>query len=227
MPSNEITYTTRDGETFSGYMSESNRQEKAPGILLITAIFGVDDEMKELSDAWAAEGFIVSVPDIFWRVMPGPTDNLEKAFARYEAFDVEQGFRDVEDLMQTLRKHPRCNGNVGVLGYCFGGRYAQVAGSRFGANAIGAFHGTFIEQHLDEVGMVKCPVSFHFGSEDPVIPMDVVKDIERAYMERENAHIHLHANAGHNFSMPYKEGYNREVADSSRKSVLNVFKGMQ
>ena len=227
MQSYEITYTTRDGEAFSGYMSEPNGQEKVPGILLITAIFGIDDEMKELSDAWAADGFIVSVPDMFWRVMPGPTDDLEKAFARYEAFDVAQGFRDVEDLMQTLRTHPRCNGNVGVLGYCFGGRYAQVAGSRFGANATGAFHGTFIEQHLDEVDMVKCPVSFHFGSEDPVISMDVVKDIERAYMEHENAHIHLHANAGHNFSMPYKEGYNREVANRSRESVLNVFKRMQ
>ena len=73
MPSTDISYTTRDGENFTGYLSEPNGDGKAPGILLITAIFGIDTEMQELADAWAADGFIVSVPDIFWRVMPGPT----------------------------------------------------------------------------------------------------------------------------------------------------------
>ena len=127
MPGRDISYTTRSNETFTGHLLEPDGDDKAPGILLITAIFGIDDGMKELSGAWAADGFIVSVPDIFWRVMPGPTNDMERAFARSKAFDVEQGFRDVEDLMGDLRVHPRCNGNVGVLGFCFGGRYAQVA----------------------------------------------------------------------------------------------------
>ena len=73
MPSTDISYTTRDNETFTGYLAEPDGDGKMPGILLITAIFGIDDEMKELANAWAADGFIVSVPDIFWRVMPGPT----------------------------------------------------------------------------------------------------------------------------------------------------------
>ena len=71
MPGRDITYTTRDGENFTGYMAEPEGGGKVPGIVLITAIFGIDDEMKELTDAWAEDGFIVSVPDIFWRVMPG------------------------------------------------------------------------------------------------------------------------------------------------------------
>ena len=148
MPSTDISYTTRDNETFTGYLAEPDGDGKMPGILLITAIFGIDDEMKELADAWAADGFIVSVPDIFWRVMPGPTADIEKAFDRYNAFDAEQGYKDVEDLMENLRSHPRCNGKAGVLGFCFGGRYAQYAVARLGADA-GAFHGTLIDQGLD------------------------------------------------------------------------------
>ena len=135
MPGRDITYTSRDGENFTGYMAEPEGGGKAPGIVLITAIFGIDDEMKQLTDAWAEDGFIVSVPDIFWRVMPGPTADMEKAFARYEAFDAEQGYKDVEDLMGDLRAHPRCNGKIGVLGFCFGGRYAQYAAALLGADA--------------------------------------------------------------------------------------------
>ena len=223
MPSRDITYTTCDNETFTGYLAEPEGDGQAPGILLITAIFGIDDEMKELADAWAADGFIVSVPDIFWRVMPGPTADMEKAFGRYEAFDAEQGFKDVEDLMGDLRANPRCNGKIGVLGFCFGGRYAHVAAARFGADAAGAFHGTMIEEHLNEMPPASCPVSFHFGAEDPVVPMENVEKIRAAYADHGNADIVAHDGASHNFSMTYKDGYHAGVAATSRQAVLDAF----
>ncbi len=226
MPSTDITYTTRANENFTGYLATPDGDDKAPGILLITAIFGIDDEMKELSDAWARDGFIVSVPDIFWRVMPGPTADMEKAFARYEAFDFDSGMADVEDLMKDLRGNPRCNGKVGVLGFCFGGRYAHLAGARLGADGAGAYHGTMIGQHMDEVDKVKCPVSFHFGDQDPVVPMDEVEAIKAGYASHANADIGVYAGAGHNFSMPYKDGYDAAAAATSRAAVLSCFQSM-
>ncbi len=154
MPSSDITYTTRAGETFGGRLSVPEGGGKAPGILMITAIFGIDKEMEELADAWAADGFVVSTPDIFWRQIPGPTADMEVAFKRYNDFDFDQGIKDIEDLMNDLRNRPECNGKVGVLGFCFGGRYAHLAASRFGANAAGSFHGTMIGKHLDETDKV-------------------------------------------------------------------------
>ena len=43
MPSTDITYTTRANENFTGYLATPDGDDKAPGILLITAIFGIDD----------------------------------------------------------------------------------------------------------------------------------------------------------------------------------------
>ncbi|MEX2454599.1 MAG: dienelactone hydrolase family protein [Rhodospirillaceae bacterium] len=226
MTGTDIAYTTRSDETFTGYLSAPDGDGKVPGILMITAIFGIDGEMQKLADAWAADGFVVSVPDIFWRVMPGPTADMQKAFARYEAFDVEQGYDDVEDLMAHLRTHPRCNGKVAVLGYCFGGRYAHVAAARFGADAAGAFHGTLIGMNLDETPKISCPVSFHFGSEDPVVPMEEVAAIRRAYAGHPNAEIVVHDGVGHNFSMPDKQGYDAAAAGASRDAVLRCFGSM-
>ena len=226
MPSTEITYTTRANESFTGYLAAPDGNEPAPGILLITAIFGIDDEMKELSDAWARDGFVVSTPDIFWRVMPGPTADMEKAFARYGAFDQDQGMLDIEDLIRDLKARPQCNGKVAMLGFCFGGLYAHLGAARLGIDAAGSYHGTRIGEFVDDAAKVTCPVSFHFGDEDPVVPMDEVAAIQQAYAGHDNAEIVVHPGATHNFAMPYKDGYHEEAAAKSREAVLRCFRSM-
>ncbi|MGE3247023.1 MAG: dienelactone hydrolase family protein [Beijerinckiaceae bacterium] len=227
MPSSNITYKTRNGESFTGRLSTPAGGGKAPGILMITAIFGIDKEMEELADAWAADGFVVSTPDIFWRQIPGPTADMEVAFKRYNDFDPEQGMKDIEDLVNDLRNRPECNGKVGVLGFCFGGRYAHLAAARLGANAAAAYHGTLIGKHLDETSKIACPVSYHFGADDPIVPQDEVEAIRKSYADHKSAEIAVYAGASHNFSMPYKQGYNAEVARAAREAVLKCFNTMK
>lgn len=224
MSSSFITYKTRNSETFDGYLAVPDGSEKVTGILLITAIFGIDEEMQMLSDAWAKDGFLVSTPDIFWRQTPGPTADMQVAFDRYGRFDPDQGLMDIEDLIKDLRSRPQCNGKVAVLGFCFGGRYAHLATSRLGADAAGAFHGTAIGQHLDEVDKVKVPVSYHFGDQDPIVPMDEVDAIQKAFAGKRNAEIVVHKGATHNFSMPQKDGYDPVAAGAAREAVLRCFR---
>ena len=140
----DITYTTRNNETFDGYLTAPEGTAKVPGILLITAIFGVDQEMRELSDASANDGFIVSVPDIFWRQISGPTADMTVAFDRYGKFDPVQGMQDIEDLVKDLKSRPRCNGKVAILGFCLeSGRHDARAGSEWeGRGSPAAGRGT-------------------------------------------------------------------------------------
>lgn len=222
----DVRFTTRNGETFDGYLSGGPDGAKRPGILLITAIFGVDREMRELADAWAADGFLVSVPDIFWRQTPGPTADIAVALDRYAKFDPEQGMRDIEDLLGDLRSRSQCNGRVAILGFCFGGRYALLGAARLGIDAAASFHGANMGQHVDVVGDITCPVSFHFGESDPIVPMEEVSAIRDAFAGRPNADIGVYAGAGHNFAMPYKDGYHAAAARESRNRVLRCFRSL-
>lgn len=226
MPGIDVRFSTRDGETFDGYLTDPKDTAKVPGILLITAIFGTDQEMRNLADAWADDGFLVSVPDIFWRQVPGPTADIGVALDRYGKFDPLQGMRDIEDLVEDLRKRPQCNGKVAILGFCFGGRYALLAAARLGVDAAASFHGAQMGQHVDEVHKITCPVSFHFGAADPVVPMDEVDAIRKAFAGKPNANIGLYRGAGHNFAMPRKDGYHAAVAQESRERVLRCFRSM-
>ena len=226
MATTDITYATRNGEEFTGILAAPGGDEKVPGILFITAIWGIDESATEITEAWSDDGFVVSVPDIFWRVHPGPTSDMEIAQSRYHAYDFEQGLLDIQDLIEHLRAHPRCNGKIGVLGICFGGRYAHLSAARDDIDAAAAYHGTLIEEHLDETHKITCPVSFHFGEDDPVTPMDLVKTIQDSYASHENAKIVAHSNATHNFSMPHKDAYDPAVAKASRDAVLRCFQSM-
>ena len=226
MSGQSIEYYTRNHESFEGYLVKPEGNGPFPGIVIITAIFGTDEDMVELSNAWANDGFIVSVPDIFWRVHPGPVSDHKVARERMANFDLEQGVNDIEDIVKHLRQQSACNGKVGMLGFCFGGRYVHLAAARLNIDAGAAFHGTAIGQNLDETHKIKCPMSLHFGDDDPVVPMEEVNAIKAAYENKKDTNIVVYEGAGHSFSMPRNPSYNTKVAEESRKSVLECFRSM-
>ncbi len=226
MAGKTIKYGTRDGEEFDGYLTKPGIDNPLPGIVIITAIFGTDEDIVQLSDGWASDGFIVSVPDIFWRVLPGPTADHAVGRDRMGKFDVEQGMKDIEDVVADLKNRPECNGKVGVLGFCFGGRYVHLSAARLGIDAGAAFHGTAIGKNLEETNKITCPMSLHFGEDDPVIPMEEVNSIKTAYAGKTNVDIVVYEGAGHSFSMPRNQGYVADAAKASRDSVLALFRSM-
>jgi carboxymethylenebutenolidase len=81
-------------------------------------------------------------------------------------------------------------------------------------------------QHVDEVGKITCPVSFHYGDSDPVVPMDEVAAIQKAFAGRANPDIQVYQGAGHNFAMPRQQGYHAAAARESRERVLRCFRSM-
>ncbi|HUH84907.1 MAG TPA: dienelactone hydrolase family protein, partial [Stellaceae bacterium] len=84
----DVTIRAADGGSFSAYLA-TPKSGKGAGILLIQEIFGVNKVMRDLADGFAAQGYTVMCPDIFWRQEPGVdiTDQSEaewkKAFALF------------------------------------------------------------------------------------------------------------------------------------------------
>ncbi len=62
MATTDITYTTQNDEEFTGILAAPDGDHRLPGILLITAIWGIDASARAIAESWADDGFIVSVP---------------------------------------------------------------------------------------------------------------------------------------------------------------------
>ena len=80
-PVEKITITT-GGERMPAYFSRPSGNSPAPGVLLITDIFGCTGFYREMAGRLAHEGYSVIVPDVFCRVGDLVEQTLEGAVQR-------------------------------------------------------------------------------------------------------------------------------------------------
>ena len=65
-----IDVTAKDGGRFRAYLALPPAG-KGPGLVVGQEIFGVNNTMRRVADGYAEEGYVVLVPDLFWRIEPG------------------------------------------------------------------------------------------------------------------------------------------------------------
>jgi carboxymethylenebutenolidase len=231
MAGTHVTIAVADGDTFDSYVA-APAVGKGAGVVILSTISGVDSDMTHYADTLTAEeGFVVSAPDMFWRdADPGPlpwtAEGRKRAFARNNRYDFEQGMRDLSDVIADLKKQPRCNGKIAVMGFCFGSPFALLAAARYGTDAGISFHGSHVEKYLEEAGRVRCPLSFHYGDRDEVAPMAAVERIREAFSGLPDAKVFVYPGAGHGFmTMTRGPGYMESVAHSAW--ALEVLKRLQ
>jgi carboxymethylenebutenolidase len=232
MAGTHVTIAATDSGTFDSYVA-APVTGKGAGVVIVSTISGVDSDMTYYADALAAEGFVASAPDMFWRdADPGPLpwngDGRKRAFARNDRYDLELGMKDLVDVIANLKKHPRCNGKVAVMGFCFGGPFALLAAARYGTDAGISFHGSHVENHLDEIVRVRCPLSFHYGDRDEVAPMAAIERIQEAFGRLADAQVYVYPGAGHGFmTMTRGQGYIESAAHLAWARTLEVLRKLQ
>ncbi|MGP9819442.1 dienelactone hydrolase family protein [Salinarimonas sp. NSM] len=178
---------------------------RGPALVLGAEIFGINLHIREVADQWAAEGFVVVAPDLFWRLEPGVElgydgEDLEHARTLYRALDLDQAVRDAAATLDHAGRMPECAGPVGFLGFCFGGKLSfRVAAAADPAFSIG-YYGVGLETMLDEVGDVRCPYMMNYGGADKSTPPEAVEAVRRAMQGRDDAVINVWEGAGHGFN---------------------------
>jgi carboxymethylenebutenolidase len=196
-----------DGDHFDAYCAVP-ASGSGPGILLFQEIFGINDNMRGLADRLAAAGYVVLVPDVFWRI--------ERRFERKDESGMGDGMAMVQQLdfglvpddIQAAHAHllgmPACTGKVGAVGFCLGGTLTFVAAARSrvdgkGIDAAVSYYGSGNNDMLGLLPSVECPMLFHYGSTDPFIPEEKIAEVEAAAAPLDHVAVHRY-DAGHAFS---------------------------
>ncbi len=81
-------------------------------------------------------------------------------------------------------------------------------------------------EHVDEVGKITCPVSFHYGDSDHVVPMDEVNAIQNAFAGRANADIRLYPGGGPQLLDAAQAGLRRSGGEGAARACSAASRGM-
>ena len=221
------TIRTPDGE-FGAYVARP-AAEKAPAIVVIQEIFGVNAVMRATADDFAAEGYLAVCPDLFWRIEPGIdiTDHSEaewkRAFELFNAFDVDAGVEDIAATIAHIRGDAGCNGKGGSVGYCLGGALAFLTATRTDADASVSYYGVGLENRVVEAEKLTHPLLMHIAEEDQFVPKPAQQIILAALKDHPQIEIHTYSGCDHAFAREGGEHFNAEAAKLANGRTLQFF----
>jgi len=219
----------RAGASFGAYVARP-AATRAPALIVIQEIFGVNQVMRDQTDAFAHQGFLAICPDLFWRIEPGIdiTDQSEaewkRAFGLFNAFDVDKGVKDIGATIARVRGDPGCNGAVGSVGFCLGGLLAFLTATRTDIDAAVGYYGVGIEKHLAESDMLNDPLLLHIAEEDQFVPKEARALIIASLKNHPQVELYTYPGRDHAFARPGGEHYDAADAALAKSRTLGLFK---
>ena len=230
----DIKIAAKEGGEFDCAMSLPEAGQ-GPALIIMSSIFGVDDDVRRALDDLAAKGIVAAAPDLFWRSVPGPMPRTEEgqASARKRAADrtnlIEIGVQDLADVMAAVKDLPECNGRIAVVGLCYGGPYALLGPAKLGCDAGLSFHGTDLQSYLELLADIgDAPIRLHWGDEDHACPPDALARIRGATENMANVEITIYPGVRHGYSAPSSaKSWNEPAAADSWASALAVMDGLR
>lgn len=198
-------------------------------IIAIMEIWGVNDTMRYHAREFARAGYICLVPDLFWRqesgveLSDGIPGDIEKAFDLYYGFDYDQGVKDMETTKAYLQSIPECNGRVGAVGYCLGGKLCYLMCCRTEIDCAVAYYGTYIEHAIREVGNLHRPFMLHMAMKDRWVQAEVNELLLRKLSPNPLVEIHQYPGADHAFARFGGKTYSKNEAERALALSLEFF----
>lgn len=223
-----VTITTPDG-AFAAYLARP-KADKAPAIVVIQEIFGVNADMRQTCDDLAAQGYIAICPDLYWRQEPNvelfdkTEADWQKAFALYNAFDVDAGIKDIAATIAFTRSLTGTSGKVGAMGYCLGGQLAYLTASRTDADACVAYYGVGLDKKMDEASQIRHPLMMHIAEEDEYVTKEAQAVIHAALQGRAGVTLHSYPGMSHAFARNNGIHYDKANADLANGRTRGFFK---
>lgn len=217
----DITVTTKDGSSIGAYMAEPEAGITRLGcVVVIQEIFGVNGHIREVTDGYAAQGYVAIAPKIFDRI----DSNIELGYSEadmgkgielaFQKLNLEQTLADLQATIDLAGEQ----GKVGVVGYCFGGLLTWLCACDLsGIDAASSYYGGGIVGHLDK--QAKCPTIMHFGELDAHIPLS---DVEKIKAAQSDVPVYVYA-ADHGFNCNHRGSFNEEASKLALERTLVHF----
>jgi carboxymethylenebutenolidase len=234
MSGKDVKIRSSGGGEFDCYLAVPKTDTAVPAMVLASAVHGVDADIRAIADEFAADGYIVAAPDLFWQSVPGPLprgDDRTKTRAQPRLERIKAGETDLADTLAFLRTLPQFNGRAAVMGFCYGGPYAIIAPKRLGYAAGISCHGSQMLDYIKDIEGVDKPVCIIWGDQDHAAPANVLDAYRGIALRIKNLDLHIFPGVLHGYMMPTAtDAFDKKTRDFSMaraKAILEGLRGAQ
>ncbi|MGH9071386.1 MAG: dienelactone hydrolase family protein [Acidimicrobiales bacterium] len=226
MMAETVTIAGHNGDEIEAYLARPMGAGPYGGVVVIHHAPGYDTDTKQITRTFAAAGYLAICPNLYWREAPGASPDDAAAIARAAGgVPDERLVGDVAGAAHHLRSLSSSNHNVGVIGYCSGGRQSFLAACSLDLDAAVDCYGAFVVGTPPE-GMpykvtpllhlapqLSCPLLGLFGAEDSFpTPAQTVELSQALDAAGKTYEFHTFEGAGHAFFASDRPSYRPAAA---------------
>jgi carboxymethylenebutenolidase len=213
-----------------------------PAVIMFPDAGGMRDTMRQMGERLSGLGYVVLVPDFYYRNGPydpiemrtafSTKESMEKIMGMMRAYTADLAVADAAAFVDYLDSLPEKKpGGVGTTGYCMGGRLSLIAAANLGERiaAAASFHGGGLAKADDpnsphhKAAGIRADVYVGGAIDDRSFTDEDKELLEKSLTEAGVAHTIETYPAQHGFAVPDNAPYDEAAAERHWKAMENLF----
>ena len=194
---------------------------KLPGVVVIHENRGLNPHIEDVARRTGLAGYLALAPDGLTSLggYPG-TDDEGREMQR--TLDADKLNEDWVAAVKFLQSHEECNGTVGCVGFCYGGRVSNMLAVRVSDLACSVpFYGG--QPTAEEVAAIQAPLLIHYASEDERVNAGWPAYEAALKANGKEYTMHMYQGTQHGFHNDTTPRYDEESAKLAWTRTLEFF----
>lgn len=193
-----------------------------PGVLILPAWKGIDQEAKDAALALEKEGYVAFIADIYGEGNV-PKDNAAagKIAGTYKS-DYKAYQQRIHLALEELKKAGAQADKIAVIGYCFGGTGAlEAARAQFPVKGVISIHGGLAKDPARPNAALTTKILVENPAEDKGVTPEILEALKKELNDgKADWQLITYAHSGHTFTDPASADYNKVMADRAWQHTL-------
>ena len=218
-----ITYASpKGGGTIKGLLCyPKGGTVKLGGVVVVHENRGLNPYIEDVARRAAVAGFVALAPDALSPLggYPGNDDDGRTLQAKRNREEMLEDFIAAFDYLKNSEK---CNGKVGVVGFCFGGWISNMMAARVpDLKAAVPYYGG--QAPASEVPNIKAPLQLHYAELDTRVNEGWPAYEKELKENQKEFTVHFYPKANHGFHNDSTPRYDKDAAELAWARTVAFF----
>ncbi|MDF2158420.1 dienelactone hydrolase family protein [Algoriphagus sp. CAU 1675] len=213
----------KGGGEIRGLLSKpAGTNGKVPGIVVVHENRGLNPYIEDVGRRCAVAGFISLAPDALWP-LGGYPGNDDEGREMQRNRTREEMLEDFIAAYEYLKNHPDCDGNVGVVGFCFGGWISNMMAVKIpDLGAAVPFYGG--QPTTEEAAQIKAPLMIQYAGLDERVNAGWPAYEEALKANGVSYEMYMYPDVNHGFHNNTTPRYDEAAANLAWERTIAFFK---